>query len=106
MSYREWVSSNGRGRLRIYNDDELCRFDTINGSMTFRHGKAMVEYEDFQSGQRQIIVAERIIMREERDCVYLQLIGRRVIHTEPLSTGRRSPIPRRNRQPIDVYIEW
>jgi len=105
MSYREWVSSNGRGRLRIYNDDELCRFDTINGSMAFRHGKAMVEYEDFQSGQRQIIVAENFVVWEEGNAVYIQPVGRRVIHTEPLSTSRRSPIPRRNRQPIDVYNE-
>lgn len=105
MSYREWVSSNGRGRLRIYSDDALCRFDTLNGSMAFRHGNSMVEYEDFQSGQRQIIVAEKVIVWEEGNAVYIQLIGKRVIHTEPLSANRRTPILPRNKQPIEVYNE-
>jgi hypothetical protein len=106
VSYREWVANNGRGRLRIYSDDMLCRFDTLKGSMAFRQGNVMIEYEDHQTNQKTTIIAENCVVWEEDNQVYLQLTGRRVIHTEPLSTRRTVPIPRKNQRPIEVYNEF
>lgn len=106
MSYREWISSNGRGRLRIYSDEMLCRFDKLSGSMAFREDNVMIEHEDHQSNRRMTIVAERCIVWEEGNQVYIQLMGRRVIRTEPLSAGRASRIPGKTQRPIEVYSEF
>ena len=46
MSYREWRSTNGRGRLLIYSDGMLLRFDTLNGSGAARFENVMVIHED------------------------------------------------------------
>lgn len=106
MSYKEWVSNNGRGRLRIYGDDMLCRFGTLNGSMAYRQGNAMVEYEDYQTNQRTTIVAEKCVWWEEGNEVYIQIMGRRVVQTEPLSSRRTYPTSQRNRRPVEVYNEF
>jgi hypothetical protein len=106
MSYREWVSNNGMGRLRVYSDDMLCRFDKLSGSMAFRQENVMIEYEDFRTNQRMTIIAEKCVVWEEGNQVYLQLRGRRVIHTESLSTRQTAPIPRKNQRPIEVYNEF
>ncbi|MEM1589647.1 MAG: hypothetical protein QW175_04450 [Candidatus Bathyarchaeia archaeon] len=106
MSYKEWVSSNGRGRIRIYGDDMLCRFNMKDGSMAYRQGNVMVEHEDYQTNQRTIIIAEKCVWWEEENNVYIQFIGRRVIHTELLSTRRTYPTPQKNRRPIEVHGEF
>jgi hypothetical protein len=106
VSYKEWVSSNGRGRLRIYSDEVLCRFDKLSGSMAFREDNAMIEYEDYQSNRRMTIVAERCIVWEEGNQVYIQLMGRRAIQTEPLSAGRASRISRGTQRPIEIHSEF
>jgi hypothetical protein len=105
MSYREWRSSNGRGRLRIYSDDALYRFDKLTGDMATRQENVMIEYEDRETGQRQRFVFEQCIDWEDKRYVYFVPKGHRVRQTEPLSTHarHRTPIPRRNRQPIRIY---
>jgi hypothetical protein len=106
VSYREWVSSNGMGRLRIYSDDMLCRFDKLSGSMAFREDNVMIEYEDYQSNQRMTIIAERCVVYEEGNHVYIQLMGRRVVQMEPLSARRRATRIPRVRRPIEIHNEF
>ena len=103
MSYVEWVSRNGRGRLRIYSDAALHMFDKLTGDQATRHENAMIEHEDSQTDQRLRTVAEQCIVWEEGRRVFVELRGRRISQTEPLSTRHGIPIPRRNRQPIGVY---
>jgi len=106
MSYREWVSKNGRGRIRVYSDDMLCRFDKLQGSMAFKQRNVMIEYEDHQTNQRTTIIAENCIVWEEGNRVFLHLTGRRVIHTESLYTSRSFPIPGKKRRPLEVHNEF
>ena len=103
MSYMEWRSSNGRGRLRIYSDDVLHRFDKLTGNVASRLENAMIEHEDRETGQRRKFVVEQCIVWEDEDHVYVEERGRRVGSTEPLSTRQGNPLPMRNRQPVGVY---
>jgi hypothetical protein len=103
MSYREWCSTNGRGKLLIYSDGMLFRFDMLNGSGATRLENVMVVHENRETGLRQIIIAEQCIVSEDGARVYMYLRGRIVHHTEPLSTRDVIPVPRRERHPIGVY---
>lgn len=103
MSYMEWRSSNGRGRLLIYSDDLLQRFDKLTGSAATRLENVMVVHEDSETDLRHIIVAEQCIVSEDEARVYTYLRGRIIHYTERLSTRRGIPIPRRERHPIGVY---
>lgn len=106
MSYREWGSSNGMGRLRVYSDNDLYRFDKLRGSMAFRYENVMIEYEDYRTNQRTTIIAERCFIWEDENHVYLQLSGRKIVHTEPLRAQRRHRISGENRRAIEVYSDF
>lgn len=103
MSYREWIPSNGMGRLRIHSDDDLCRFDKLSGSMIFRLRNVMIEYEDYRTNQRTIIIAEKCFLWEVENNVYIQTVGRRVVYTEPIYPERRNTISKKNRKATEVY---
>jgi len=103
MSYREWRSTNGRGKLLIYSDGMLLGFDTLAGSSSARLENVMVVHEDNETGLRQVIIAEQCIVSEDGARVYTYLRGRIIHHTEPLSTRGGIPIPRRERHPVGVY---
>jgi hypothetical protein len=103
MSFMEWRSSNERGRLRIYSDDVLRRFDKLTGNVASRMENVMIEHEDRETGLRQRFVVEQCIVWEDENYVYMEERGRRVGSTEPLSTRQGNSQPRRNRQPVGVY---
>lgn len=102
MSY-EWNSRNGRGRLAIYSDEIIQRFDKLSGSLDFRSENAMIVYEDRYSGTRRIIVSEEATVWEDDRYVYIRLRGRRTSRTESMSTYTPSFVPRRTQQPIRIY---
>lgn len=106
MDHKEWVSNNGMGKLRIYSDEMLCRFDKLGGSMAFRLENAMIEYEDYRTNQKTTIIAERCVVWEEKNQVYIQVSGRKVIHTEPIPKSRKIRVPSTDRRPIKVYNEF
>jgi len=102
MSYMEWHSSNERGRLRIYSDDVLRRFDKLTGNVASRMENVMIEHEDRETGLRQRIIVEQCVVWEDENYVYMEEGGRRMSSTEPLSARQRNPQPRRNQQPVGV----
>lgn len=104
MSYIEWVSRNGRGRLRLYCDQAVHRFDKLSGSLDGRFDNVMVVHRDDQLGIRRIIVAEQGIIWEDEQHVYIRPIGRKVSSTEPYSV-RYTPIHRRRTQQREVIIQ-
>lgn len=103
MSHDEWVSRNGRGRLRIYSDGKLLRFDTISGLLATEYENVLMEYEDTRDGVREGIISERFITWREGTNIILAPRGRRVNQTESLPTRHDIPAPRRNRQPIGIH---
>ncbi|MGQ9514578.1 MAG: hypothetical protein ACUVTL_05955 [Thermoproteota archaeon] len=102
MSYIEWVSSNGRGRLRLYNDQMIQRFDKLTGQFDGRYDNAMMVYHDRQLRMRRIVIAESFVVWEDERHVYVMPRGRRVCSSEPLSV-RYTPVRRVERRKVGVF---
>jgi hypothetical protein len=96
----EWNSRNGSGRLAIYSDDIIQRFDKLSGSLDSRARNTMIVHED-NSGERRVMIAEECMVWEDDRYVYLQLGGRTVNRTEPISMGTL-PRRRNTRNPIPI----
>jgi hypothetical protein len=106
MSYDEWVSEDGRYRLRIYSDTKLLRFDTANGDVAAQHEKVLIVIDDSRTGRRVIDACEGCIQRQEGTIIYVATRGRRASRTEPLPTRRDTFVPRRTRQPIGIQEDY
>ena len=98
----EWNSRNGRGRLSIYGDDMLGRFDKLSGEFSHRTRDLMIVHEDNWNGQRRTIVAEEALVWEDDRYVYVQTRGRSVSDVESIT--RPYEPPGRSRRPIPVSV--
>jgi len=97
----EWNSRNGRGRLSIYSDDVLGRFDKLSGEFNSRTRNTMIVHEDLWSAERRIIVAEEALVWEDQRYCYVQIRGRSVSNIETMATPYA--MPRRTRRPVSVF---
>ena len=102
MSYDEWLSRDGRARVRLHSDAKMLRFDMVNGDVVVQHENCLLEVENLRDGLREIIVFELGIVRQEGTDIFFVVRGRRGNRTEPLPTRHDTPVPRRTRRPIGV----
>jgi hypothetical protein len=98
----EWVSSNGRARLRIYGDDVILRFNKRSGSVVMQVENALIIYEDGWGGERRVTICEEAVVWEDETYLNIRLGSRRVTYTEPISRSRFPP----RRRAIPVYDDY
>jgi hypothetical protein len=86
MSYVEWTSRDGRGRVRLYSDSSTYRFDKLEGTLDGRYDNSMFVYRDGRTGERKIVIAESIYVTEDERHVYFIVRGRKVENSGQIPT--------------------
>jgi hypothetical protein len=86
MSWIEWESRNRRGRVRLYGQQQIHRFDKMSGSLDSRYDNAMLYYVNRESGERRVVISESItVTGEDQRYVYFVTRGRTVETNNPPS---------------------